>query len=152
MNLLQKFIVLIVPSLMLSACQQQFVIGPVQPTESALVANSYENGLSTELAIHYEHAYKNLRIAYGRCMAFTSEKNFVYTDNKFEPNLAMATLFARSKGGVYLYKATLESIGDNQTRFTLYLPKDYKFAKMRFKQDIKRVLGNDKQCNLQAHS
>lgn len=148
MNLSQKFIVIMISSLMLCACQEQFIIGPVQPTEAALVANAYENGLSTEINIHYAQAYTNLKVAYSRCMAFTSEKGFVFTDNKFEPDLEMATLFARSKGGVYLYKGTLEGIGEDKTRFTLYLPKDYKFAKIRFKQDIKRVIGADKQCNL----
>lgn len=131
-----------------SGCQQHYLIGPTQPTEAALVANSYQNGLSTMLNIPYEEAYKNLRIAYGQCIAFTSDTDFVYTDNRFEPDFEMATLFGRSKGGVYLYKTTVESMSPQTTRLTLYVPNHYTFAQARFKQDIKRALGVDKQCNL----
>ncbi len=130
-----------------SACQQHFKVGPTQPTEAALVANAYQNGLSTTLNIPYEEAYKNLRSAYGRCIAFTSETDFVYTDNRFEPDFEMATLFGRSEGGVFLYKTTVEGMSPNTTRLTLYVPHNYKFAQMRFKQDIKRALGTDEQCN-----
>lgn len=130
-----------------TACQQQFKVGPTQPTEAALVANAYQNGLTTTLNIPYEAAYKNLKIAYGRCVAFTAETDFVYTDNRFEPDFEMATLFGRSKGGVYLYKTTVESLGPNTTTLTLYVPQNYSFAQARFKQDIQRALGLDQQCN-----
>ena len=131
-----------------TACQPYFKIGPTQPTEAALVANAYQNGLITTLNIPYEQAYRNLRIAYGQCVAFTGEKDFVYTDNRFEPDFEMATLFGRTKGGVYLYKTTVESLGPNTTTLTLYVPQNYSFAQARFKQDIKRALGLDEQCNL----
>lgn len=144
------FKVLHITALLLSttACQQYFKVGPTQPTEAALVANAYQNGLTTELNISYEEAYTNLRIAYGQCIAFTGETDFVYTDNRFEPDFEMATLFGRTKGGVYLYKTTVESLGPNTTTLTLYVPQNYSFAQARFKQDIKRALGLDKQCNL----
>lgn len=135
-------------SIGLSGCYSNYSLTPHQPTEAALVANSIANGLTTELDIGYEKAFLNLKQAYGRCLAFTGEKDFVFADNKYEPNLEMGTLLGRSDDGVYLYKTTVESIGENKTRFTLYLPPDYKFAKTRFKQDIKRAFGKDKECNV----
>lgn len=144
------FKVLHITALLLSttACQQHFKVGPTLPTEAALVANAYQNGLTTKLNISYEEAYTNLRIAYGQCIAFTGETDFVYTDNRFEPDFEMATLFGRSKDGVYLYKTTVESMSPHITRLTLYVPNNYAFAQARFKQDIKRALGLDEQCNL----
>lgn len=149
-NVLHRSKTLHITALLLgiTACQQHFKVGPTLPTEAALVANAYQNGLSTELNISYEEAYTNLRIAYGRCVAFTGETDFVYTDNRFEPNFEMATLFGRTKGGVYLYKTTVESMSPHTTRLTLYVPNNYTFAQARFKQDIKRALGLDEQCNL----
>ena len=85
-------------------------------------------------------------------MAFTSEKGFVFTDNKFEPDLEMATLFGRSKGGVYLYKTTLESINPTTTNLTLYLPKGYQFPRSRLKQDAIRALGQDHLCRTKHNS
>ena len=67
----------------LSACQSQFVTTPNLPTEANLVANSVNNGLETELNIDYIIAFKNLKMAYGQCVAFTGEHEFVFTDNKF---------------------------------------------------------------------
>lgn len=137
---------------MLTACQQHFVLGPSEPTEADLVANSVGNGLSQQINIPYEKAYDNLRIAYSQCMAFTSAKGFVFTDNKFEPDLEMATLFGRSKGGVYLYKTTLESITPTTTNLTLYVPQGYKFPRSRLKQDVIRALGKDPLCRIKVDS
>ena len=132
---------------LLSACQNQYVSKPNQPTEATLVATSVDNGLSTELDINYKDAFKNLRQAYGQCIAFTGEDDFVFTDNKLDEQLAMGTLFARTEGGAYLSKTLVESVDTNKTRLTLFLPADYKFAHSRFKQDTKRALGLDSQCN-----
>ncbi|MBJ9953494.1 MULTISPECIES: hypothetical protein [unclassified Acinetobacter] len=131
----------------LSACQSQFVTTPNLPTEANLVANSVNNGLETELNIDYLVAFKNLKMAYGRCVAFTGEHDFVFTDNKLEQDLEMGTLFARTKGGAYLSKTLVESIGKNKTRLTLFLPTGYKSAQARFKLDAKRALGQDPSCN-----
>ena len=136
---------------LMMGCQHHHQLGPTLPTEADLVANSIGNGLSKELAIPYEQAYKNLAIAYNQCMAFTSEHGFVFTDHKFEPDLEMATLFARSKGGVFLFKTTVEAIDANTTTMTLYLPKGYKFAKARFKQDVLMALGKDSQCQIKSN-
>lgn len=122
------------------------MVGPTQPTEAALVANSIGNGLSTELDIPYEVAFQNLKTAYRICIAFTRENELVFTDNELNPQLEMGTLFGRSEGKVYVYKTTLEKLRNNKTRMTLYLPQGYAFAKTRFKQDIKRALGQDKHC------
>lgn len=135
-------------AILFASCQSNYSVTPSQPTEAALVANSFENGLSTELDINYQKAYANLKKAYGRCIAFTADHEFVFTDNRYEPHLEMGTLFARSEDGVYLHKATIEGIEDNKTRFTLFLPANYSFAKSRFKQDVKRVLGQDTECNI----
>ena len=154
LNLYQKInkLSLCVAVIMLTACQQHFVLGPTEPTEADLVANSIGNGLSQVLNIGYEEAYKNLHMAYSQCMAFTSDKGFVFTDNKFEPDLEMATLFGRSKGGVYLYKTTLESISPTTTNLTLYLPKGYQFPRSRLKQDAIRALGQDHLCRTKHNS
>ncbi|MDR0234923.1 hypothetical protein [Acinetobacter sp.] len=132
----------------LSACQSQFVTTPNLPTEANLVANSVNNGLETELDIDYVVAFKNLKMAYGQCVAFTGEHDFVFTDNKLEQDLEMGTLFARTEGGAYLSKTLVESIGNNKTRLTLFLPVGYKYAQARFKLDAKRALGQDPTCNV----
>lgn len=132
----------------LSACQSQFVTTPNLPTEANLVANSVNNGLETELDIDYVVAFKNLKMAYGQCVAFTGEHDFVFTDNKLEQDLEMGTLFARTEGGAYLSKTLVESIGNNKTRLTLFLPVGYKSAQARFKLDAKRALGQDPTCNV----
>jgi hypothetical protein len=132
----------------LSACQSQFVTTPNLPTEANLVANSVNNGLETELDIDYRVAFKNLKMAYGQCVAFTGEHDFVFTDNKLEQDLEMGTLFARTEGGAYLSKTLVESIGNNKTRLTLFLPAGYKSAQARFKLDAKRALGQDPSCNV----
>lgn len=130
-------------------CQSaQFVTTPNSPTEASLVADSVGNGLETELNIDYIVAFKNLRMAYNRCVAFTGEQDFVFTDNKLEKDLEMGTIFARTEGGAYLSKMLIESVGKDKTRLTLFLPSSYKFARTRLKQDIKRALGQDSQCNI----
>lgn len=142
-----KFLLSIMLLSGLTACQQQFVTKPNLPTEASLVANSVGNGLETELDIDYLSAYKNLKSAYSRCVAFTGEKDFVFTDNKLEVDLEMGTLFARTDGGAYLSKTLIESIGKNKTRMTLFLPSSYKFAQSRLKLDAQRALGKDAVCN-----
>lgn len=136
--------------LLLSACQTNYVLTPSQPSEATLVANSFENGLSIDLDIHYQKAFSNLKQAYGRCVAFTDtdKEIFIFTDNRLETDLEMATLFARGDGGVYLHKTTVEGLKNNKTRLTLYLPFNYKFPRYRFKQDIQRALGQDNECNV----
>ena len=131
-----------------SACQSQFVTTPNAPTEASLVANSVGNGLETELDIDYVVAFKNLKMAYGQCVAFTGEKDFVFTDNRLERDLEMGTLVTRTEGGAYLSKTLVESIGKNKTRLTLFLPASYKSAQARFKLDAKRALGQDPSCNV----
>ena len=131
-----------------TACQSEFVTTPNLPTEANLVANSVGNGLVTELDIDYVNAFKNLKMAYSRCIAFTGEKDFVFTDNKLESDLEMGTLFARTDGGAYLSKTLLESIGNHKTRLTLFLPKGYKFPQSRLKLDAQRALGQDAKCNV----
>ena len=142
-----KFLLSIVMLSGLTACQQQFVTKPNLPNEASLVANSVGNGLETELNIDYLSAYKNLKSAYSRCVAFTGEKDFVFTDNKLEADLEMGTLFARTDGGAYLSKTLIESIGKNKTRLTLFLPINHKSAQSRLKLDIQRALGKDAECN-----
>jgi len=93
-------------------------------------------------------AFKNLKMAYGQCVAFTGEKDFVFTDNRLERDLEMGTLFTRTEGGAYLSKTLVESIGKNKTRLTLFLPASYKSAQARFKLDAKRALGQDPSCNI----
>lgn len=132
----------------LLACQSQYVTTPNSPTEASLVAESVGNGLETELNIDYLTAFKNLKMAYSRCVAFTGEKDFVFMDNKLEKDLEMGTLFARTDGGAYLSKTLVESIGSNKTRLTLFLPSNYKFAQSRLKLDIQRALGKDSRCNI----
>lgn len=133
----------------IAACQpNQFVTTPNAPTEAGLVADSVGNGLETELNIDYIVAFKNLKMAYSRCVAFTGEQDFVFTDSKLETDLEMGTLFARTEGGAYLSKTLVESVGKDKTRLTLFLPSSYKFARTRLKQDIRRALGQDLQCNV----
>jgi len=136
----------------LTACQSQFVTTPNTPTEASLVADSVGNGLETELDIDYVDAFKNLKMAYGHCVAFTGEKDFVFTDNKLDEQLEMGTLFARTDGGAYLSKTLVEAIGKNKTRLTLFLPSSYKFAQSRLKTDAKRALGQDRFCNIAKSS
>lgn len=117
------------------------------PTEAALVASSVNNGMSTELNIPYLQAFRNLRQAYNHCVAFTAQNHYVYTDNRLEEHLEQGTLMARTKNGAYLHKMLVESLTPQQTRITLFLPETYHFAQTRFKQDIQRALGQDKNCN-----
>jgi len=143
-----KVLILILTLICLSACQHQFITTPNLPTEASLVTNSVGNGLEVELAIHYLDAFKNLKMAYGHCVAFTNEKDFVFTDNKLEDHLEMGTLFARTENGAYLSKTLVEAIGKDKTRLTLFLPSSYKFAQARLKLDAKRALGKDPLCNV----
>ena len=133
---------------MMMACQSQYVSKPNYPSEAALVANAVDNGMSTELDIPYKEAYLNLKQAYQRCVAFTTDEELVFTDNRLEEDIELATMFAKTDKGEYLQKATIESIAPNKTRLTLFLPKEFKFAKTRFKQDINRALGKDRECNI----
>ena len=81
-------------------------------------------------------------------MAFTGEKDFVFTDNKLEEQLEMGTLCVRTEGGAYLSKTLVEALGKDKTRLTLFLPSNYKFAQARLKLDVKRALGQDPLCNV----
>lgn len=131
----------------LVACQSLYVMEPTKATEATLVAESYENGMTTVLDLPYLTAYQNLKGAYQYCIAFSNYEKFVYTDNLLEEHLEQATMFAKTPNDHYLHKTTLEKIAKNQTRLTLFLPNNYRFAKARFKQDIKRALGQDGDCN-----
>ncbi len=130
-----------------TGCQTQFSAQPNFPSEASLVAHAVDNGLVVELPIHYLEAYQNLRQAYGYCVSFTAEKEFVFTDNQLDDHLEMATLFARTKGGAYVSKTLVEGIGLNSTRLTLFVPKGYRFANTRLKLDAQRALGRDPLCN-----
>lgn len=146
---LRQIIILTFTTLIMSlvACQSLYVMEPTKATEAILVAESYENGMTTVLELPYLTAYQNLKGAYQYCIAFSDYEKFVYTDNLLEEHLEQATLFAKTPNDHYLHKATLEKIAKNQTRLTLFLPHNYRFAKARFKQDIKRALGQDRDCN-----
>ncbi|AXY61483.1 hypothetical protein [Acinetobacter sp. WCHAc010052] len=130
-----------------SACQSQFVTTPNSPTEASLVADAVDNGLSAELDIPYVQAYMNLKQAYQHCIAFSAEKDFVFTDNRLEQHLEMGTLFARTEGGAYLQKTTVEALAPEKTRITLFLPAKFRFAQQRFKQDLRWAQGKDALCN-----
>ncbi|MEG0344653.1 MAG: hypothetical protein RR633_20915 [Acinetobacter sp.] len=144
-----KILFLLFISFYISGCQSnQFVTTPNLPTEASLVADSVGNGLETELNIDYVTAFKNLRMAYNQCVAFTGEKDFVFTDNKLEKDLEMGTIFVRTEGGAYLSKTLIESVGKDKTQMTLFLPSRYKFAQARLKIDVKRALGQDPLCNV----
>lgn len=131
----------------LAACQKHYISEPSQATEAALVAQSYANGLSAEIDIDYRKAFYNLKRAYHYCVAFSTNDNLVYTDNKLENFIEMGTIFTRNQDGRYLSKVTLEGLRDNKTRLTLFLPNDFKYPKSRFKDDIQWALGKDKRCN-----
>lgn len=143
-----KIIMIISALLPLSACQHQFELTNTQPTEAALVANAINNGMEIELEINYLEAYKNLKIAYRQCVAFTSEQAFIFTDSQLEDNFAMGTIFARGEDGAYLSKVLVEALESNKTRLTFFVPKGYPFANSRFHQEIKRAKGQDTQCNV----
>lgn len=145
--MLHKVSFMVMSCITLIACQNPYSSKPNQPTEAALVANAIANGLNTELNIGYEQAFQNLRKAYARCVAFSREDDLIFTDNQLETQFEMGTIFGRSEGGVYVFKATVEALSPEKTSFTLYLPPGYKFAKSRFKQDIQRALGRDRECN-----
>lgn len=132
----------------LTACQNYYLSQPNEPTEAALVANSYKNGLSAEIELDYLSVFQNLRQAYRRCIGFTRDDDLVFTENKLEEHIEMATLFARTERGEYVHKATVEKLSPTLTRFTLYLPQRYPFPNARFEQDIKRALGKDEYCNI----
>lgn len=134
--------------LTLTACQNMYQHA-TYPTEAALVANSAQNGLSTEISLDYRQAFQNLREAYNYCIAYTRDQDMVFSDNKFEPDFEMGTLFARTGKGAYLYKMSVEGLKNNQTRLTLFLPKEFVGAQARFQQDIQRALGQDVKCNRQ---
>ena len=136
-------------SMGLAGCQQQpYKVSPNYPTEASLVANAYGNGLSAEVNIPYLHAYSNLKQAYQRCVAFTAAEHIVFTDNRLEQEIQLGTLFARADSGAYLQKTLVEGLGVDRTRISLYLPKQYRFAKSRFQQDLIRAIGQDPDCNI----
>ena len=143
-----KIIMIISALLPLSACQHQFELTNTQPTEAALVANAINNGMEVELEINYLQVYKNLKIAYRQCVAFTSEQAFIFTDSQLEDNFEMGTIFARGEDGAYLSKVLVEALEPNKTRLTFFVPKGYPFANSRFHQEIKRAKGQDTQCNV----
>ena len=131
--------------LTLTACQQ---VQPVRySSEAQLVANAYQQGLSTDIALNYQQAYLNLKQAYQHCVAYTTEDKMIFTDNRFEPDLEMATLFARTGDGDYLYKMLVEGLRDGTTRLTLFLPQQHQAAKKRFAQDVSWALAQDPKCN-----
>lgn len=133
--------------LTLIGCQQYYLMEPTRPSEASLVADSFENGMSAELNIGYLQAFENLKQAYRYCIVFSQGDKFVYTDNRLEDHLEMATLFARTPDDGFLHKTTIEGLGPHKSRLTLYVPSNYPFAKTRFKADIHRALGIDAQCN-----
>lgn len=133
----------------LTACYStQYVTKPNYPSEASLVAHSYHNGLSEEIDIPYEQAFNNLKQAYQHCVAFTTEQDMVYTDNRLEPDLEMGTLFVKVHPGKFLQKTLVEGLSSNKTRITLFVPKEYSFADTRFKKDVLRALGQDTECNV----
>ena len=143
-----KKILILISLLGLSACQNlEFRSTPNFPNEAALVANAYANGLETELDISYQKAFQNLRTAYRQCVAFTAEKDFVFTDNKLEEEFEMGTIFTRTEDGAFISKTLVEAIGPNRTRLTLFIPSQYGNVKQRFQRDIQRALGKDSECN-----
>ena len=146
MHLIKSLLCPILVVLPLVGCQhQQTVLS--YPTEATLVANAYQNGLSQEISIDYKQAYFQLKQAYQRCVAFTTEKEMIFTDNRFEPDLEMGTLFARTGEGQYIYKMLVEGLRNGNTRLTLFLPKEHQAAKARFEKDITWALAQDPQCN-----
>ena len=130
----------------LTACQNMYQHA-TYPNEAALVSNAAKNGLTAEISLNYQQAFQNLREAYNYCIAYTRDEDMVFTDNKFEPDFEMGTLFARTGKGAYLYKMSVEGLKNNQTRLTLFLPKEFVGAEGRFQQDIQRALGQDPKCN-----
>ncbi|OTG80121.1 hypothetical protein B9T33_09350 [Acinetobacter sp. ANC 5054] len=134
-------------SVQLIACQSQYVTTPNVATEAALVAESVDNGISTEIDIPYLSAFRNLRQAYNHCVAFSAGEHYVYTDNRLEEHLEQGTLMARTENGAFLHKMLVEGMSADKTRITLFLPAKFHFAQSRFKQDIQRALGQDKNCN-----
>lgn len=136
-------------SLMLLACQSvRYVTMPNYPTEAALVANSYGNGLSTEVNLPYLQAYQNLKQAYQQCVAFTTETDLVYSDNRLEDYLDMGTILIKVHPNKFLQKTLVEGVSKNKTRITLFLPRAYPYAQSRFKRDVLRALGEDAECNI----
>ncbi|TCM62774.1 hypothetical protein EC844_12318 [Acinetobacter calcoaceticus] len=140
-------IILILLTVSLSACQIHYFSEPSLPSEAALVANAYQNGLSTELDIDYRHAFNNVRRAYHHCVAFTTNDNLVYTDNRLEEFIELGTIFTRNQDGRYLSKVTLEGIAPNRTRLTLFLPDNYKYPQRRLDLDRQWALGLNQECN-----
>lgn len=143
---MKKTTIFFIP-LIVGACQNLYISEPSQATEAALVANSVQNGMSTEIDIDYRKAFYNLKRAYHYCVAFSTNDNLVYTDNKLEDFIEMGTIFTRNQNGRYLSKVTLEGLNDHKTRLTLFLPKDYPYAQSRLNDDIQWALGKDKRCN-----
>lgn len=146
MNLIKPVFVFF--SLLLSACYSpQFISTPNYPTEAALVANAYKNGLNTEIDLPYLKAYQNLKQAYQQCVAFTTEHELVYSDNRLEEYLEMGTILIKVYPHMFLQKTLVESLAPNRTRITLFLPRAYPYAQSRFKRDVLRALGEDVECN-----
>ena len=137
---------------LLSACYStQFISTPNYPTEAALVADAYQNGLSAEIDVSYLQAYQNLKQAYQQCVAFTTEQDLVYSDNRLEEYLEMGTILIKVYPQMFFQKTLVESLASDKTRITLFLPKKYPNAQARFKRDLKRALGQDVECN-KAHA
>lgn len=143
-----RFTLFLMLSTTLAGCQNYYLSKPNAPTEAALVAESYANGMSAEIDTEYLQAYDNLRQAYRRYIGFTRVDDLVFTENKLEPHLEMGTLFARTGEGAYVHKTTIEKMAEHRTRITLFVPKSYPFPKVRFKQDLLRAQGKDPQCNV----
>ena len=143
LRLVSIFMLSIVGSLV--ACQN---LKPIRySSEAHLVANAYQQGLSKNINLDYQQAYFNLKQAYQRCVAYTKEDTMIFTDNRFEPDLHMGTLFARTGDGDYLYKMLVEGLRDGTTRLTLFLPQQHKAAQKRFEQDVSWALAKDPKCN-----
>ncbi|ALH94631.1 hypothetical protein [Acinetobacter equi] len=148
MKLTQKIYICFL-SLILSGCYTtQFLTEPNYPTEAALVANAYENGLSADIDISYEQAFNHLKQAYQQCVAFTTEEDLVYSDNRLEEHLEMGTIFIKVYPNQFLQKTLVEGLTDHKTRITLFLPRAYPYAQSRFKRDLIRALGQDPECNI----
>lgn len=134
---------------MLSACQSSLK-PPSYVNEADLVANAFDQGLSQEIDLDYKRAYFQLKQAYQYCIAYTQENAMIFTDNRFEPDLEMGTLFARTGDGHYLYKMLVEGLRNGKTQLTLFLPKQHRAAQARFQQDVRWALGQDPKCNHSA--
>ena len=146
-----KYLTVIFILVSLQGCVR--LIMPTSDTE--LMARSINGGINTTIDINYIQAYSNLKDAYNKCVAFQQGMEYLLINSNLDREKGVATFYGELPWGAYMFKTTLEPVGENLTKLTYYGLKtvlltknaNQKLLYNRLELDKNRALGLDKKCN-----